>query len=1023
MNRALCYCMLGLCLVSTTIGIALSGALAADTGTRAAGRWAPDDPPNQPIGDAQGIFPGRVVWIHDPQVAQWDGETDRGGWFEEKWTDPARADRMLRRAVRALAGAETDAEAWSRLFRHFNRTRGRGSAGYQPGETVVVKLNLNCAKRRPKTTDGLYNTPQLTLALLRQLVEEAGVEPDDIIVYDASRWIPDTIFVPGHKRFPGVRFVDCDGDEGRDKAQPDETVALHCNDAQLGTHVELHLPVCVTSATYLINVAVMKGHDLAGVTLCAKNHFGSVYWRGAGDGDAGQGWNPIKLHEAIHAPTRPMGSYNPLVDFMGHQHFGGKTVLYLIDALYAAPRQSALPQRWQSAPFSGGWTGSVFASQDPVAIESVAVDFFAAEPTAIRMVGAVDNYLHEAALAGRAPSGVRYDPEGDGTPLGSLGVHEHWNSPEKKQYSRNLGTGEGIELVSQTITTAEAGIPPAPITLRVESKMQPPDWALKQRELLEIHGRIAREFDRVYLRENGWASVQFMHGGGVQAPDDFFETIYKFPLLCALGAHEDTWNTFWKAWQGSLEQCAELGLFENEMAKHLDWHHNGEHYEGFWLGALCAPDNPEYRRLALKYASFYDGTCPEVPNYDPEHRVIRSMNNGGAGPVLKATREDWDPRATEFWDAWLDCAHDGPANLTTTCFGTVAFMLTGDPHHKRRTLEYIDAWRERARANRGIVPSIVRLDGSVPAEWYGGVMGWDFKPFGGLFQVSGGTKAGWANALLLTGDTSYYDELRRVADELWKHRFTNEQGFVDVPRYRGKDGWYGGLGNAAGVYASLVANLYLATMAEADLKRVLKRPIQGMAGHAAWHEGGYEPDWIRFLVGKNPAWPEEALDAALRRARADLAALEKEPSADEAPSKKYARQCGWCGPLVNCTTGGIMPLWHGQLLLCRFLYFDPQRRRVGLPDDCAALVESMTDDSATLILVNTNPHEPRTVLVQTGAYAEHRCLSVKPAGGQAVTVDNSCFAVELAPGAGGRLLVKMKRYALSPTLQRPWERQ
>ena len=29
-----------------------------------------------------------------------------------------------------------------------------------------------------------------------------------------------------------------------------------------------------------------------------------------------------------------------------------------------------------------------------------------------------------------------------------LGVHEHWNNPVDKQYSRNLGTGNGIELVS-----------------------------------------------------------------------------------------------------------------------------------------------------------------------------------------------------------------------------------------------------------------------------------------------------------------------------------------------------------------------------------------------------------------------------------------------------------------------------------------------------------------------------------------------------------------------------------------------
>ncbi len=84
-------------------------------------------------------------------------------------------------------------------------------------------------------------------------------------------------------------------------------------------------------------------------------------------------------------------------------------------------------------------------SQDPVAIDSVAFDFLKEELT---MYGVVDIYLHEAALADDPPSGVFYDPEGDGTGLESLGVHEHWNNPVDKQYSRNLGLDVGIELVS-----------------------------------------------------------------------------------------------------------------------------------------------------------------------------------------------------------------------------------------------------------------------------------------------------------------------------------------------------------------------------------------------------------------------------------------------------------------------------------------------------------------------------------------------------------------------------------------------
>jgi len=60
----------------------------------------------------------------------------------------------------------------------------------------------------------------------------------------------------------------------------------------------------------------------------------------------------------------------------------------------------------------------------------------------------VDNYLHEAAQAGNPPSGSVYDPGRAGSRLASLGVHEHWNNAVDKQYSRNLGKSEGIELVT-----------------------------------------------------------------------------------------------------------------------------------------------------------------------------------------------------------------------------------------------------------------------------------------------------------------------------------------------------------------------------------------------------------------------------------------------------------------------------------------------------------------------------------------------------------------------------------------------
>jgi hypothetical protein len=151
-----------------------------------------------------------------------------------------------------------------------------------------------------------------------------------------------------------------------------------------------------------------------------------------------------------------MDTYNCLVNLNGHKHLGGKTLLYMIDGLYPASNQSNDVIRWQS--FGDDWCSSLFASQDPVAIDSVALDFLRNEPRNTDVTGHPENYLHEAALAGNPPSGTVYDPEGDGVRLASLGVHEHWNNAVDKQYSRNLGTGDGIELVIASYATVDGPV-------------------------------------------------------------------------------------------------------------------------------------------------------------------------------------------------------------------------------------------------------------------------------------------------------------------------------------------------------------------------------------------------------------------------------------------------------------------------------------------------------------------------------------------------------------------------------------
>jgi hypothetical protein len=144
--------------------------------------------------------------------------------------------------------------------------------------------------------------------------------------------------------------------------------------------------------------------------------------------------------------------YRHLVDYMGHEQLGGKTLLYLVDALWAGHNWKGIVRKWEMEPFNNDYPNSLLLGQDPVAIESVCYDFLLEEykdKTEERYpyLEGADDYLLQAADPSNWPVHIQYDPEGDGTVLESLGVHEHWNNATDKQYSRNLGNDVGIELI------------------------------------------------------------------------------------------------------------------------------------------------------------------------------------------------------------------------------------------------------------------------------------------------------------------------------------------------------------------------------------------------------------------------------------------------------------------------------------------------------------------------------------------------------------------------------------------------
>lgn len=400
-------------------------------------------PQHEPYGTGIGAMPGRVVWDFDSDSVKWDGN---GYWWNRDNFDENVLQRMVNESIAALGGRESVREGWSALFQAHNAARGKTASGYQSGEKIAIKVNINGSGVFDDDTSGetkmSYTNPVLLKVLLHSLVEEAGAAPADITVYDVSRLFPDyMVEMCTEGILNGVNFVD------RRNGDADESAPIHWSYEFSGA--VNFLPACVTEAEYLINLANLKGHSY-GITLCGKNHFGSFI-----NGNALRPPEGANLHQFL--TRNEMGIYSPLTDLMANEQLGGKTVLYMLDALICAPSEGASitgdNTRWQQSPFHGNYTSSVFLSQDPVAIDSVGADFLMNEPAVIQRNAALrdhpnaENYLHEAGLVGNAPSGNVYQ-NGNGEAVANLGVHEHWNHSSEKMYSRNLGKVEGIELVS-----------------------------------------------------------------------------------------------------------------------------------------------------------------------------------------------------------------------------------------------------------------------------------------------------------------------------------------------------------------------------------------------------------------------------------------------------------------------------------------------------------------------------------------------------------------------------------------------
>ncbi len=564
---------------------------------------------------------------------------------------------------------------------------------------------------------------------------------------------------------------------------------------------------------------------------------------------------------------------------------------------------------------------------------------------------------------------------------------------------------------------------------------QPPAWALLERKLFEVMDEAIYPFLEKYTREDGsiiWRDTWPDTRDGL---DDFYESFGNWPLYYLLGGGDHLLELAHRQFDALTVQMANLGPDSpvyKEYERGYDQFHQSEGYLYFYFLCLADPTNPKLIDRARRYAGFFLNEDPEALNYDPEHKILRAPHNGSAGPrwgylAGEPPRYGWykgmmqyglpyrDVPGIETYDDLRDPENairmgavmqermgkgDVANNLLVTGLITNAYLLTGDEKYRQWVLEYVDAWVERARANDDLLPDNVGLSGAVgeymAGRWYGSAYGWSWPH--GFHNIGYAATVAATNAYLMTYDAAYLELPRRQMDKiiglgkkarledlemslrelslsLTATRNPDEQTFV-VP-YRYDDaGWF----DYQPLSLTHPAAVWNVSMAEADWARI--EQLREVSGYD-WRRvisfrnkgnEGHEAPWLCYLLGENADFPAQMLAAdyeqicrrmaQIRQDEADLSAVHIHHWQNLNPVITEA--------LVQLTLGAPQVIYYGGMLVCRVRYFDPVKDRPGLPQDVAALVESITAERTVLTLVNVSPFDSREVVIQAGGLGEHR---------------------------------------------------
>ncbi len=619
-------------------------------------------------------------------------------------------------------------------------------------------------------------------------------------------------------------------------------------------------------------------------------------------------------------------------------------------------------------------------------------------------------------------------------------------------------------------------------TISADSIESPPDWAIMQRRLIDAMDEAGDFYWDRFTHEGGSTISEGPYDDLYEMfynwPDFYMIGGHKRFFDRALQAYNGITrtNTPYPPDEGDY-----FHRLYKEFPTHDDFFHISEGMTLFYNLALGDPKIPENTLRAQRFAGFYLNEDPEAPNFDPNRLLVKSIFTGSKGPlrssdasynlryghaslypVVKNLEPTWHetPQRREeiqlLYDS-LVTKTDVPVNLGITGLMTHAYLLTGDDKYKDWVLNYVERWMKNIAENNGILPDNIGLNGKIgeyrDGQWWGGLYGW-YGRYGTMMMFAAMSVASEC-AYLLSGDPKYLDLLRSQLAASMNRSITAETGQVLVPYRHNQNGWH----SYRPMMIRDVAHLWHASMEERDWRfiEMIRRghKFRPLNGEGIWGRNTldhldtlkYEPekpfDWneemvlgdrsmgkseyarIQYYAGQNPDWPLNALKADFQEMTRRMAFMRRDQRAisDIKGDDTYPNNPIVIKALQQTTMGTPQTIYFGGLLRATVRYYDADRQNPGLPDEVAALVEQIQKERITLYLVNLDPVHPKKLILQAGAFGEHRFTEVeylKNDAASTLSVDGKYLQISLPASTSIRLMIGLKRFANDPSYDFPW---